>query len=146
MMKNVLPLFLLCCMPLFSTAQSPSKPKEIFKVVQEMPRYFSAVCEEKPKHQRKECANEAMRERIYNNMVYPQEAIDAGVTDVAVVQFVVLPDGQVTDINVVRDPGYGMGEEAGRLVREYLTTGWVPGKQRGRPVAVQFNLPVKFER
>ena len=123
-----------------------SNLREIFKVVEEMPRLYNAACENKSKSQRKKCANKAMRERIYNNMVYPQEAIDAGVTDVAVVQFVVLPDGQVTDVNVVRDPGYGMGEEAGRLVREYLSAGWVPGKQRGRPVAVQFNLPVKFER
>ena len=120
--------------------------KEIFVVVEEMPRYFSADCEEKPKHQRKECASEAMLERIYDKMVYPQQALDQNEEGVAVVQFVVLPDGQVTSINLVRDPGFGMGAEAERLVREYLTEGWVPGKQRGRPVAVRFNLPVKFER
>jgi TonB family protein len=119
---------------------------EVFKVVQEMPRYFSGSCEELPKHQRKDCANEAMLARIYDHMRYPEEALQQGKQDVAVVQFIVSPDGKITSIKVVRDPGFGMGAEAERLVREHLSTKWVPGKQGGRPVPVQFNLPVKFER
>ena len=64
-----------------------------------------------------------------------------------VVRFVVEKDGSITDAQVVRDIGAGCGDEAMRVVSMMNGMGekWTPGKQRGRPVRVQFNLPVKFQ-
>jgi len=42
----------------------------------------------------------------------------------------------------VRDPGANLGKEALRVVKMFPK--WNPGTQRGEPVKVQFNIPVKF--
>jgi len=110
-----------------------------------MPRFPG--CEDLPtQKERKACADKKMLEFIYKNIKYPAIARENGVEGVAVVQFVVEKDGSITDINVVRDPGAQTGAEAERVVRlmEKQNIKWIPGKQRGRAVRVQFNLPVKF--
>ena len=43
-----------------------------------------------------------------------------------------------------RSAGYGFDEEGIRLV-EMLGKAWIPGKQDGRIVQVQFNLPLTFK-
>ena len=110
-----------------------------------MPRFPG--CEDLPsKEERKQCADKKMLEFIYKNIKYPAIARENGVEGVAVVQFVVEKDGSITDAKVVRDPGAQTGAEALRVVelmKDQAIT-WIPGKQRGRPVRVQFNLPVKF--
>ncbi|MGB3548634.1 MAG: energy transducer TonB [Saprospiraceae bacterium] len=88
-----------------------------------------------------------MLEYIYKNIKYPAIARENGVEGTAVVTFVVEKDGTVSDARVVRDPGAQTGDEALRVVKLMNTEKikWTPGKQRGRPVRVQFNLPVKFK-
>jgi protein TonB len=63
-----------------------------------------------------------------------------------VIQFVVEKDGKIADPRIVRDIGAGCGEEALRVVEMMngMSERWTPGKQRGRPVRVQFTLPVRF--
>jgi protein TonB len=119
--------------------------EEIFKVVEDMPRFPG--CEDLPtKEERKQCADKKMLEFIYKNIKYPAIARENGVEGTAVVQFVVETDGSITDANVVRDPGAQTGAEALRVVNLMKEQGiqWIPGKQRGRAVRVQFNLPVRF--
>lgn len=124
----------------------PPEPKveEIFKVVEDMPRFPG--CEDLPsKEERKQCADKKMLEFIYKNIKYPAIARENGVEGVAVIQFVVEKDGSITDAKVVRDPGAQTGSEALRVVELMGNQHqWIPGKQRGRNVRVQFNLPVKF--
>jgi protein TonB len=122
----------------------PPKPKveEIFKVVEDMPRYPG--CEDiSDKDERKMCAQQKMLEFIYKNIKYPAIARENGIEGTVVVSFVVEKDGSITDARVVRDIGAQCGDEALRVVNDMPK--WVPGKQRGRAVRVQFNLPVKFK-
>jgi protein TonB len=56
--------------------------------------------------------------------------------------FVVCPDGSICDPQVLRGIGYDCDQEALRLIREMPR--WLPGKQRGQPVAVRYSLPVRF--
>ena len=58
------------------------------------------------------------------------------------VTFVVEKDGSVTDIKVIRDLGYGTGKEAKRVLEN--SPRWKPGIQNGRPVRVQYNLPISL--
>jgi len=58
------------------------------------------------------------------------------------VTFVVETNGSVTDVRVLRGIGGGCDEEAIRVIQSMPQ--WVPGKQRGKPVRVQFNMPIKF--
>ncbi len=87
-----------------------------------------------------------MLEFIYKNIKYPAIARENGVEGTCVIQFVVEKDGKITDAKVVRDIGAGCGGESLRIVELMNTKGlkWTPGKQRGRNVRVQFNLPVKY--
>lgn len=129
----------------------PPPPKEedvqeIFKVVEEMPR-FPGCENETTAEARKACADKKMLEFIYKNIKYPAIARENGVEGTAVITFVVEKDGTVSDARVVRDIGAQCGQEALRVVNlmNSQSIKWTPGKQRGRPVRVQFNLPVRFK-
>ena len=51
-------------------------------------------------------------------------------------------DGSITDVKVLRGIGGGCDEEAIRVVKGMPK--WNPGKQRGKSVRVQYNLPINF--
>lgn len=57
------------------------------------------------------------------------------------VSFIVEKDGSMTNIEVKRDPGYGMGEEAIRVLKS-LKTKWEPGRKDGQKVRAYYNLPI----
>lgn len=80
---------------------------------------------------------------LANNIQYPKTAREYGIVGKVYVTFVVEPDGSITDPKILRDIGGGCGKEVLRLVR--MMPKWNPGKQRGKTVRVQFNLPVIFQ-
>ncbi len=124
----------------------PPKEEEIFVIAEDMPRFPG--CENLgSKKEKEECAQKKMLEFIYANIKYPPIARENGVEGTAVVTFVVEKDGSVKDVKVVRDIGAGCGDEALRVVElmNKKSLKWTPGKQRGKAVRVQFNLPVKFK-
>jgi periplasmic protein TonB len=79
---------------------------------------------------------------ISSSIKYPEEAKELGIQGRVFVNFVVETDGSITDVKLIRGIGGGCDEEAIRVVRAMPK--WVPGKQRGVPVRVYFNLPIKF--
>jgi len=101
---------------------------EIFTVVEEQPGYPGG--------------EEARISYLQQNIKYPEEAKELGIQGKVFVTFVVEVDGSITDVRVLRGIGGGCDEEAIRVVKSMPK--WVPGKQRGVPVRVQFNLPIKF--
>ena len=60
------------------------------------------------------------------------------------VSFVIEKDGSMTDIKVLKDPGYGLGREAIRVLKS-LRTKWVPGILDGKPVRTAYNLPITIQ-
>ena len=125
----------------------PPEPEveEIFTVVEEMPRFPG--CEDKSdKEERKKCATEKMLQFIYKNIKYPPIARENGVEGTTVIRFYVDKDGTVKQPEILKDIGAGCGTEAKRVVQMMNKMGqkWIPGKQRGKPVKVYFNLPVRF--
>ena len=120
----------------------PPKVEEIFKVVEDMPTFPG--CEDvSNKAERKQCADKKMLEFIYKNIKYPAIARENGVEGMVVIQFVVEKDGSISQPKIARDIGAQCGDEAMRIVKQMPK--WNPGKQRGRAVKVQFNLPVRFK-
>jgi len=79
---------------------------------------------------------------LQKNIHYPAIAKENNITGKVYIQFVVERDGSLTDIKIVRDPGSGTGDEAVRVLK--LSPHWKPGVQNGKPVRVQFTLPVNF--
>ncbi|MUV03550.1 energy transducer TonB [Flavobacterium rakeshii] len=57
------------------------------------------------------------------------------------VSFIVEKDGSMSNIKVIRDPGYGMGNEAIRVLKS-IKTKWNPGIKNGKPVRTAYNLPI----
>jgi len=104
------------------------KETEIFTVVEESPEFIGGDAK--------------LYEFLGENMIYPQMARESGIQGIVYVTFVVEPSGAITNVRVLRDIGGGCGEEATRVVK--AMPNWKAGKQRGKAVRVQFNLPVKF--
>ena len=85
---------------------------------------------------------EALYKFIQDNVQYPQLALENGIEGKVYVTFVVEKDGSITNPRLLRDIGGGCGQEAIRVVK--MMPKWTPGKQQGKTVRVQFNLPVTF--
>ncbi|MPM01267.1 hypothetical protein SDC9_47506 [bioreactor metagenome] len=79
---------------------------------------------------------------LRNNIKYPQGARESGIQGTVFLTFVIEPDGKLSNIKVLRGIGGGCDEEAIRIIS--LMPPWKPGKQFGKPVRVQFNLPIRF--
>jgi hypothetical protein len=79
---------------------------------------------------------------VGNNFEKPD--VDSGSTMKVYVSFVIEKDGSMTDIQVKRDPGYGLGKEAIRVLKS-LKTKWSPGMIGSKPVRTAYNLPITVE-
>lgn len=119
----------------------------IYQVVSEMPRFPACERLDTTLAAKQQCANQVMLQYVYERIVYPQQAINEGIQGTAVVGFVVEPDGTLSTPRVVRDLGGGTGLAALAVVLQMMEEGirWVPGKLDGRPVRVQFTLPIRFK-
>jgi len=76
------------------------------------------------------------------NIHYPVYAKEHHVQGRVYLTFVVESDGTLTDMKAVRSPGGGLTEESLRVLR--MSPNWIPGKQFGRPVRVQYTVPINF--
>ncbi len=102
---------------------------EVFTIVEEMPSYPGG--------------DGKMYEYLGKNIKYPQIARESGIQGRVFVNFVVEPDGSVSNVKVLRGIGGGCDEEAMRVVKTMPK--WKPGKQRGKAVRVSYTLPVVFK-
>jgi hypothetical protein len=59
------------------------------------------------------------------------------------VSFIIEKDGSVADIKVLRDVGFGTGEEAIRVLE--LCPKWSPGYQNGQNVRCSYSLPIALQ-
>lgn len=79
---------------------------------------------------------------VGKNYVYPNGALEQGIKGAVVVSFVVETDGSLTDMTVLRDIGFGTGDEAIRVLKKAAK--WKPGVQNGNLVRVKYTLPIKL--
>ena len=110
--------------------EETEKPQEevIFQVVEEMPQFPGGL-------------GEAMK-FLAKNIKYPVEAQQAKIEGRVIVRFVVGRDGSVSNVEVVRGVSPELDAEAVRVVS--LMPKWIPGKQRGKAVAVKYTMPIMF--
>ncbi len=108
--------------------QDQEKPAPIFTVVEVMPKYPGG--------------RDAMYKFLAENIKYPQKAKEEGISGKVYVQFIVEKDGQPTNFKILRGVEESLDNEALRVLK--IMPKWEPGKQRDKPVRVQYNLPIKF--
>ena len=58
-----------------------------------------------------------------------------------VLSFIIEKNGTLTDIQVLKNPGYGLDKEAIRVLKS-LKTKWEPGYKDGKPVRTAYVLPI----
>jgi protein TonB len=65
-----------------------------------------------------------------------------GIQGKVFIEFIVRPDGSVTDVKVLRGVagGPGLDKEAMRVIKS--SPKWKPGKQNGKEVSVYYRVPV----
>ncbi len=84
-----------------------------------------------------------MYQYLQQNTKYPDMEFDAGIQGKVYVEFVVAPDGAISQARVVRGVSPGLDKEALRAVRSMPK--WNPGKMNGKAVKVRFTIPVDFK-
>lgn len=95
--------------------------------------------------EKKKCSNQELLAFIYKNIKYPKAAKENGTEGMVVISFIVTSEGNITNIEPLRDPGDGCGKEAARIVNLMKDKNmWAPGIKAGKPVAVKYNLPIQF--
>jgi protein TonB len=80
---------------------------------------------------------------LNRNLRFPSQAQDAGKGGRVLVSFVIEKDGRLSNISVEAGAGYGMDEEAMRVLK--LAKAWKPGMQNGQPVRVRYSIPINFQ-
>ena len=75
--------------------------------------------------------------------VYTQEAMDAHIEGTVGLEVVVLADGGVGEVKVVRslDPTYGLDQQAVTAIKQWQ---FKPGTKDGQAVAVQVDVVINF--
>lgn len=111
-----------------SVGTGEGEVNSVFDYVEEMPSF--------------EGGEAALMRHISKKMRYPRQAITEQIEGIVVVSFVVNRNGKVTDATVLKGLGYGTDEEALRVIQSLPD--WSPGKQNGKPVAVRYTLPIRF--
>ncbi len=114
-----------------------------FLIVEAMPNFQGCDDENMSKPDKRKCTESKLLNFLYSKSRYPEIARQNEIEGTVYIKFVIEKDGSITNAVILRDIGGGCGEEALRVVNSMPK--WTPGKQRGRPVRVQFNLPVKFK-
>jgi protein TonB len=103
--------------------------EELFYIVEDMPMFQGGGAD-------------AFRTWIQTNLRYPEVAQENGIQGRVFVQFAVNGKGELVDAQVVRGVDPSLDKEALRVVNN--SPKWTPGKQRGKPVKVQFTFPIVF--
>ncbi|MES2268038.1 MAG: TonB family protein [Bacteroidota bacterium] len=121
------------------TIDEPVGNSDVKQVVEENPNQIFTAVEQSPSFPGGDAKFYAY---LGNNIKYPSIARENNVTGRVICTFVVERDGSLTDIKVVRGIGSGCDEEAIRVLKK--SPKWKPGIQNGRPVRVQYSIPVNF--
>ena len=112
-----------------STLADTPDNDSVFQIVDQMPEFPGGM--------------EAMMKFVASNVKYPEAAKDKNIEGRVFVSFVIEKDGSVSNVKVLRGIGGGCDEEAVRVVKSMPN--WTPGKQKGEPVRVSFQMPFMFK-
>lgn len=110
--------------------EAPETTEELpFLIVEKMPKFKGEGIE-------------GFHNWIMKNLKYPEIAAENGISGKVYIQFVVNTKGEVEDAVIMRGVDPALNDEALRAVNS--SPKWTPGEQRGKPVKVQFTIPIKF--
>ncbi len=87
--------------------------------------------------------DDAIGRYLSENIKYPKAASEKNIEGTIFTSFIIGKDGTVYNVKTIgTKKGGGLEEEAIRVIKAMPR--WKPGKQNGKEVAVQWNLPIRF--
>lgn len=102
--------------------------KDVFDVVEQMPSFPGGMG--------------SLMRYLSRNVKYPVEAEENGIQGSVITTFIVEKDGSISEVEVKKSVFPALDAEAVRVVKAMPK--WNPGKQNGKPVRVQYTIPVSF--
>ncbi|MDN5287678.1 MAG: TonB family protein [Mucilaginibacter sp.] len=79
---------------------------------------------------------------LSSSIKYPKADFDNGTQGRVIVTFIVEQDGALSNIKITRGISEGLDNESLRVLKN--SPKWQPGIQNGKPVRVQYSVPVSF--
>lgn len=119
-------------MPVISFSQDivePIQPDEVYNVVDEKPQFPGGI--------------DSLKIYIDNHIIYPITAIENNAQGIVYVKFVITKEGRIIEAVVLKGVSPAVDTEAKRVIMEMPN--WLPGKNKGENVAVNFTIPVRFD-
>ncbi|MGM0473288.1 MAG: TonB family protein [Bacteroidota bacterium] len=109
-------------------SEETQKEDELYVIVEDMPSFPGGKA--------------ALKQYIYSNLEYPENAKEQGIKGEVLVEFLVTASGELKDFRVVRSSYTGFNQPALNVFEGMPD--WKPGHQHGKPVAVNVIVPVRF--
>jgi TonB family protein len=101
---------------------------KVFDVVEQMPSFPGG--------------QQALFQYLSESIHYPEVCEENGVQGRVICTFIVEPNGQITDVRVVKSVDPFLDAEAKRVIKSMPR--WLPGRQKDKPVRVKYTVPVTF--
>jgi TonB family protein len=101
---------------------------EVFTAVEKLPEFAGGL----PK----------FYEFLSRNLHYPADAVKNKASGRINVTFIIEKDGALTDIKALNNQESAIAQEAVRVIS--VSPKWIAGEQNGKPVRVQYTVPVVF--
>ncbi|MBX2980058.1 MAG: energy transducer TonB [Flavobacteriales bacterium] len=128
-LRKLLVFALVAMAPGFSMAQEPADTAETTTTyIETMPGFPGGEA--------------ALFKYLAREAEYPKELAKQGIGGTVYVTFEIDAEGNVQNVRTLRGVHPLLDAEAERVVRSMPR--WTPGTQRGKPVRVQYNMPIKF--
>lgn len=83
-------------------------------------------------------------EYLKEEIKYPEIDLKKGTEGKVLVTFIIDKDGTLTDATIKEGISPGLDQEALRVIRN--SPGWIPGKEKGVPVKIRYDIGVNFKR
>ena len=118
----------------------PEIPAKIDALIEEDADEVFVIVENQPQFQG---GMQGFYKFIEENIYYPKSAREAGVEGRVFVQFAIDPQGNVSDVQVIK----GVHEELDRVAKLVMENSpkWLPGRNRGRYVKTRMAVPIIFK-
>ncbi len=113
----------------WASAQSKNSDSSFYTFADKMPEFKGGTV--------------ALEKYIKNNLIYPPLAKENNIWGTPIAIFIVEKDGSLTFLEITRRIGWGIDDEAERLVKNMPS--WNPGIHNGEPVRVKYYLPIKIK-
>lgn len=82
------------------------------------------------------------RSFVANNLQYPEQAAQLGVQGRVYLQFIIEPDGRITNIHAIKTDSPLLVNEAIRILKS--SPNWKPGTKNGKPIRASYTFPITF--